>query len=147
MGSVTASEAKNSLLALLRAAEEAGEMFRITRNGRPAGVLVSAREWDGLVETVEILSDPLTMKKLARARRETAAGRFYTHEEVWGSGVLQPRISPRGGERPAQAPGRRGRTRPARSRAPSQKIPSSVTRSPNHSPASGPIASATTASF
>src|SRR6266542_1338687 len=121
MGSVTASQAKNSLLALLRAAEEAGEMFQITRNGRPAAVLVSAREWDGLVETLEILSDPIAMKRIARARREMAAGRFSTHQEVWGRNVLQPRVSPRRGERPAQAPGRRGRTRPARPRAARQK--------------------------
>ncbi|PYQ33357.1 MAG: hypothetical protein DMF55_11735 [Acidobacteria bacterium] len=50
---VTATEAKNSLLALLRAAEETGEMFQISRNGRPAAVLVSAQEWYGLVETLE----------------------------------------------------------------------------------------------
>ncbi|PYQ68471.1 MAG: hypothetical protein DMF54_00925 [Acidobacteria bacterium] len=118
---VTATEAKNSLLALLRAAEETGEMFQISRNGRPAAVLVSAQEWYGLVETLEILSDPTAMKKLARARRETSAGRFHTHQEVWGSDVLQPRLSSRGGERPAQAPGRRGRTRPARSRAPRKR--------------------------
>src|SRR5437899_939414 len=121
MESVTASQAKNSLLALLRTAEEAGEVFQITRNGRPAGVLVSAREWYGLVETVEILSDPIAMKKLARARREMAAGRVSTHQEVWGRNALQPRVSPRRGERPAQASGRRGRTGPARSRAPRQK--------------------------
>src|SRR5713101_5191374 len=121
MESVTASQAKNSLLALLRTAEEAGEIFRITRNGRPAAVLISEREWEGLVETLEILSDPVAMKKLARARREMAAGRFSTHQEVWGKNVLQPRVSLRRGERPAQAPGRRGRTRPARSRAPRPK--------------------------
>src|SRR5439155_421489 len=109
------------LLAPLRAAEETGEMFQISRNGRPAAVLVSAQEWYGLVETLEILSDPTAMKKLARARRETSAGRFHTHQEVWGSDVLQPRLSSRGGERPAQAPGRRGRTRPARSRAPRKR--------------------------
>src|SRR5439155_429004 len=106
---------------LLQAAEETGEMFQISRNGRPAAVLVSAQEWYGLVETLEILSDPTAMKKLARARRETSAGRFHTHQEVWGSDVLQPRLSSRGGERPAQAPGRRGRTRPARSRAPRKR--------------------------
>jgi prevent-host-death family protein len=84
MNTVTVSQAKNTLLTLLRAVEERGESVQITRNGLPAGVIVPVDEWESLLETVSILSDPAAMRRAARARRELAAGRFLSHEEVWG---------------------------------------------------------------
>ncbi|HEY6065733.1 MAG TPA: type II toxin-antitoxin system Phd/YefM family antitoxin, partial [Thermoanaerobaculia bacterium] len=65
MSTVTASQAKNSLLELLRDVEERGEAVQITRNGIPAGVLISAEEWETLLETLAILSDPSAMKRIA----------------------------------------------------------------------------------
>src|SRR6266508_1946534 len=83
MTTLTVTQAKNSLLELLRAVEERGETVQITRNGIPAGVLVSAEEWESLLETLEILSDPTAMKRIERSRREAGAGVFLTHEQVW----------------------------------------------------------------
>jgi prevent-host-death family protein len=83
MTTLTATQAKTSFLELLRDVEERGETVQITRNGIPAGVLVSAEEWESLLETVSILSDPTTMRKLASARREIAAGILLTPEQVW----------------------------------------------------------------
>lgn len=79
----TVTQAKNSLLELLRGVEERGETVQITRNGVPAGVLVSAEEWESLLETLSILSDAAAMKKKTRARRELAAGALLTHQQVW----------------------------------------------------------------
>ncbi len=109
MNTVTASQARNTLLTLLRGVEERGETVRITRNGLPAGVLVPVEEWESLLETVSILSDASAMKKIARARRERAAGRFLNHEEVWGPDAL-----------PAALPSRRrtGSGKPLRRRRP-----------------------------
>src|SRR6266508_2721268 len=83
MTTLTVTQAKNSLLELLRGVEERCETVQITRNGVPAGVLVSAEEWESLLETISILSDPVAMKKIARARREIATGARLTHEQVW----------------------------------------------------------------
>src|SRR6266545_237221 len=98
MTTLTVTQAKNSLLELLRDVEERGETVQITRNGVPAGVLVSAEEWESLLETIAILSDPAAMKKIARARREIAADARLTHEEVWRKDGL-----------PAALPSRRGK--------------------------------------
>jgi len=114
---VTATQAKNSFLELLRDAEERGEEVLVTRNGRPCAVVVSIEEWESLLETVEILSDPDVMKKLTRALRERKAGRFFSHEEVWKKvGVPTPLPSGRGlGSRRASRSG--GRPGPKRARA------------------------------
>ena len=55
----------------------------ITRNGVPAGVLMSVEEYQGLIETLEILADPTILSHLRRARRNFARRRTRTHEQVW----------------------------------------------------------------
>lgn len=121
MKAVTATQAKNSFLELLRGAEERGEEVLVTRNGRPCAVVVSAEEWESLLETIEILSDPDLMKKLTRSLRERKAGRFLSHEEVWKKvGVPTPLPSGRGlGSRRPSRPG--GRPGPKRARAARRK--------------------------
>jgi prevent-host-death family protein len=117
MKAVTATAAKNSFLEILRDAEERGEEVLVTRNGRPCAVVVSAEEWESLIETVEILSDPDVMKKVTRALRERRAGRVLGHEEVWKKvGVPAPLPSGRGGgsRGPSRSGGRPG---PKRARA------------------------------
>jgi len=55
----------------------------ITRNGVPAGVLMSVEESQGLIETLEILADPTVLSHLGRARRNFARRRTRTREQVW----------------------------------------------------------------
>lgn len=116
MTTVTVTQARDSLLELLRAAQERGEAVQITRNGRPAGVLISAEEWESLIETVEILSDPNAMRKIRRARAELREGRTRTHEEVWED-ALPASLPARRGTRPSRAAGRRAQKSAARTRA------------------------------
>ena len=109
MKAVTATHAKNSFLEILRDAEERGEEVLVTRNGRPCAVVVSAEEWETMLETIEILSDPDMMKKINRALRERKVGRFLSHEEVWKEvGLPAPLPSRRGvGSRRVSRPGGR----------------------------------------
>jgi len=55
----------------------------ITRNGRPAAVLVSADEYDSLCETVAIRSDRELMAEIRRGLRGLKRGsKIYTLEEL-----------------------------------------------------------------
>jgi prevent-host-death family protein len=54
----------------------------ITRNGRPAAVLVSVDDLEGLEETLEILSDPEAMADLRQAQEDLAAGRVLRGEQL-----------------------------------------------------------------
>ena len=63
-------------------AELEHEQFTITRNGRPAVVMVSADEWESLQETLFWLSQPGIHESLAEAEDDIAAGRIYTESEV-----------------------------------------------------------------
>lgn len=52
----------------------------ITQRGRPAAVLVSCDEYEGLQATLDEMSYPDWKKRLARAKREFAAGKGITLE-------------------------------------------------------------------
>lgn len=54
----------------------------ITRNGRPAAVLISTDELESLEETIELLSDPAAMAQLAEAQAELDRGLGVPLDEV-----------------------------------------------------------------
>ena len=84
MTTLPLSEAKTHLARLLSQVETVGEQFVITRSGRPAGVLLSVEEYEGLLETLEILADADLMKKIRRGLDDLERGRTVGHDEVWG---------------------------------------------------------------
>jgi len=63
-------------------AEREHEWFSITRNGRPAVVLVSADEWESLQEKLFWLSQPGILEDLAAVDADIAAGRIYDEAQV-----------------------------------------------------------------
>jgi antitoxin YefM len=78
------TEAKTRLLDLVRHLKEKDDIVAITKNGVPAAVLLSVEKFEGLLETVDILSDEKAVKSLRRSLREARAGRWIRHEKVFG---------------------------------------------------------------
>ncbi len=74
---------KKNLLQLLRQLQEQNDPFIITKDGKAAGVLMSPEEYEGLLETLEILSDKKLLKLLRRAEVDFQKGRSYSHEQVF----------------------------------------------------------------
>ncbi len=62
--------------------EQQHERITVTRNGRPAAVLMSAEELDTLEDTLELLSDPAAMAEIQEARLEVRAGRTVPADEL-----------------------------------------------------------------
>ena len=81
---VSVTEAKNKLLDLIRRLKANPEVVAITRDGTPAAVLLSMDQFEGLMETLEILSDPKTMRSLRRSVKQAQAGKWIAHESVFG---------------------------------------------------------------
>jgi len=77
------SQAKARLSDLLRRVREEHSSFAITHRGKVEGVLLSAEELDGLVETVEILSNRELLAGIDRGLKDEKTGRLHTHEEVF----------------------------------------------------------------
>jgi prevent-host-death family protein len=62
------SEVKTRLPELVSAIEEREDEIIVTRNGKPAAVLVNYTEYERLKETLDVLSDPSAMKQIARSK-------------------------------------------------------------------------------
>jgi antitoxin YefM len=68
------SEAKMKLGELVASLEAGDEEVIITRNGRPAAVLLATEAYEALRETLALLSNPETMNQIRRAKAYFDAG-------------------------------------------------------------------------
>lgn len=84
MKTLPLSEAKAKLSQLVDDVLGRDERVMITRNGRPAAILVSPDDLESWQETIEIMSDPKTMASIRRSQREIEQGRAkrYTTEDL-----------------------------------------------------------------
>ncbi len=85
---VGVKEAQQRLARLVRAAEE-GQQVVITRDGAPAAVLLGAREFNGLMATLEEMADPGALRALRDAAADARVGRIYSYEDVFGHPPLR----------------------------------------------------------
>jgi antitoxin YefM len=76
------TEARTHLTELLDDVESVHEHVVITRNGRPAAIVMSQVEYDSLIETLEILGDQKLLADLAASDDDVTAGRVVPWEEV-----------------------------------------------------------------
>lgn len=76
------TEVRARLTELLDEVTERHEHVIITRNGRPAGVILSNVEYEALMETLEVLEDDEALEALRESEADVRAGRVYSLEEV-----------------------------------------------------------------
>ena len=84
---LSVTKAKSRLLDLVRRAKEEGEVFTLTRQGSPEGIVMSYEEYEGMKETLDILSDPKLMRKIRKGIQEAKKGEVLPHEEVFKGDV------------------------------------------------------------
>ncbi len=83
MKTLPLAEVKAKFSQLVDQVAKRDEQIVITRNGRPAAVLVSADEYESLCETVAIRSDRELMAEIRRGLRGLGRGaKVYTLEEL-----------------------------------------------------------------
>ena len=86
------SEVKARLPELVVGVLEREEEVIVTRNGRPAAMLVNIGEYERLKETLDVLSDPGLMRQIEESRAFYAAGgKGLSFEDVFGEPLRQAR--------------------------------------------------------
>ena len=73
------SEVRGKLPKLVKRIRDEGRHLIITKNGRPAAVMISPEE----LETLEIMTDKKLLLSIARAQEDVRAGRVYAHKDVF----------------------------------------------------------------
>lgn len=86
MKTLPLSEAKSKLSGLIERVSSLDEEVLITRNGRPAAVLVSPEEFESWKETVSIRGDASLMREIRAGLKALKArkARLYTLDELLG---------------------------------------------------------------
>jgi antitoxin YefM len=86
------SEVKTRLPELVAGVEEREEEIVVTKNGRPAAVLVNVHEYERLKETLDVLSDPDLMKQIRQSEVFFSSGnKGLSYEEVFGGPLTRKR--------------------------------------------------------
>jgi len=82
------SEVKRRLPELMSGIAEREEEIVVTRNGKPAAVLVTYDEYERLKDSLEVLSDPELVKQIRRSKSFYAKGKQgMSFEAVFGDSL------------------------------------------------------------
>ncbi|HJT19739.1 MAG TPA: type II toxin-antitoxin system Phd/YefM family antitoxin [Nitrospira sp.] len=86
------SEVKTRLPELVAGVEEREEEVVVTKNGRPAAVLVNVQEYARLKETLDVLSDPELMQQIVESRAYYRSGKKgLSFDDVFGEPLVLPK--------------------------------------------------------
>jgi len=80
---VSVTQAKTQLLDLIRRLGKQQDSVGITKDGVPTAVLLSMDHFEGLMETLDILSDQKTIRPLRKSLKQAQSGRWETHDSVF----------------------------------------------------------------
>ncbi|MCX5796332.1 MAG: type II toxin-antitoxin system Phd/YefM family antitoxin [Elusimicrobia bacterium] len=79
---ITLKELRPRLPQVMQAIDQKMDRFIVTRRGKPAAVIMGLDDYEGLLETLEILSDKPAVKRLKQAEADLRAGRSRSLDEV-----------------------------------------------------------------
>jgi antitoxin YefM len=82
MKTISLAEVRRRLSELVNEVEGFHEQVTVTRNGRPAAILVSVYEWEQMEDTLFWLSQPGVHDDLAEADAAVARGETYSTQEI-----------------------------------------------------------------
>jgi len=80
---IPVTRAKTQLLDIIRQIQHSDDTVAITKNGVPEAVLISMSRYEGLLETLEILSDEKAMKSIRKSLKDAREGRWVDFEKVF----------------------------------------------------------------
>lgn len=82
MSTLSLAEARANLSKLVESAVTTHERFEVTRNGDRVAVLLGADDYDSLLETLDILSDPDEVAAIRAGLADLEAGEVFTADEI-----------------------------------------------------------------
>lgn len=79
---ITATQARKNFFKLMELLRSSGVTVMVTHQDKPPIVMMSAAEWEGWMETLDILSNPKLVKGIKEAEREIERGDVVPWEDV-----------------------------------------------------------------
>lgn len=82
MTTLPLAEVRANLSKLVDEAVRTHQRIEVTRQGRRAAVILSAEDYDSIMETLDILSDQQLMGEVRAAEAEAEGGQIHTLDDV-----------------------------------------------------------------
>jgi prevent-host-death family protein len=82
IATVSLKELRPDLPHVIERVDRKLDRFVITKRGRPVAVLLSADDYESLMETLDILADPKALAGLRRGEADIRAGRTRSWADV-----------------------------------------------------------------
>ena len=82
MRTVAISEAKTKLSQFVDEVYKTQDNITISKDGEPETVLISVQEYESLIETLNVLSDPELMEAIRISEEEMKAGKCVSLEQL-----------------------------------------------------------------
>lgn len=79
---LSATNARREFFKLIETVQHPGQEVTITVDGEPKVVMLSYEDYEGLMETLEIMSDPELVKGMKQGMKESKQGLGRPWEEV-----------------------------------------------------------------
>jgi len=83
MTTITATDARSNLFQLIQKTIKEHSPARISSKAGTA-ILISEEDYESILETVELMSEPGLLESLKESEKQIARGEVFTHEEVFG---------------------------------------------------------------
>lgn len=80
----TTSNAKAHFIAMVRKAHELGQAYLITRRGEDSAVLLGSEDYEGLLETLDILKNSKVSLAISESLKDLKKSNVYSFEDVVG---------------------------------------------------------------
>lgn len=79
---ISISEARRRIFDIAEEVQKPSTYYTLTENGRAKAVLMSAEQFDSIMEDLEILSDPKIMADIKEAEEQFKRGEYVTLDEL-----------------------------------------------------------------
>jgi len=80
----TTSNAKAHFIAMVRKVHEFGQTYLITHRGEDSAVLLGSEDYEGLLETLDILKNSKVSLAISESLKDLKKGNVYSFEDVVG---------------------------------------------------------------
>ncbi len=80
----TTSNAKTHFISMVRKARELGQTYLITHRGKESAVLLGSEDYEGLLETIDILKNNKLLSLIMKSLRDIKDGKTYSFKDVVG---------------------------------------------------------------
>lgn len=84
--SISVRRLRSNLAGVLKDVRTHLDRYIISRRGEPEAILMCVDDYEGWLETLEIMSDKGAMGDIRKAKRELKKGKGYTFSQVFGGG-------------------------------------------------------------